>query len=69
MQYGISIRDIIEHIGPCPGNRTDYHIDHIKPLSLFDLRNEEEIRKVFAPKNHQWLRAEENLSKNNKFNS
>jgi hypothetical protein len=65
--YGINIQSIIDHLGPCPGNRNEYHIDHIRPLSSFDLRNETEIQEAFAPENHQWLRAEENLSKGCKY--
>jgi len=64
--YGVNIRDIINHLGPCPGDRSDYHIDHIKPLSLFDLSKKNEIQKAFAPTNHQWLLKEDNLSKGNK---
>jgi len=44
----------------------DYHIDHIKPCSSFDLLNPEEQRKCFHYSNLQILTAEENLSKSNK---
>lgn len=63
--YGIDIESIIKYIGPCPGNRKDYHIDHIKPLSSFDLSKASEIQKAFAPENHQWLTKEENRKKSN----
>ena len=65
--YGINIQDIINHLGPCPGNITEYHIDHIKPLDSFDLQLESEIQKAFAPTNHQWLLGSENLRKSNKI--
>lgn len=44
-----------------------YHIDHIKPLVSFDLENPEEIKKAFAPENHQWLLAEDNMKKGCKY--
>lgn len=62
-EYGINYVAIIEYLGPCPGNRSDYHIDHIKPLCLFDLNDSEQIKLAFAPENHQWLLKEENLKK------
>ncbi len=54
---------IIEHLGPCPGPRHLWHVDHIKPLSSFDFSDPEQVRLAFAPDNHQWLTARENLSK------
>ncbi len=65
--YGIRIQDIINHIGPCPGNLSEYYIDHIKPLSSFDLTKEIEIQKAFAPENHQWLTKEDNLRKGDRY--
>lgn len=66
-EYGINYQAIFEHLGPCPGNRSEYHIDHIKPLCLFDFNDNIQVRKAFAPENHRWLTAEENLKKGNKF--
>ncbi len=54
---------IINFLGPCPGKREEYHIDHIKPLCNFDFNNLKEIQKAFAPKNHQWLLIKDNLRK------
>lgn len=65
--YGIDWNAILENLGPCPGNLKDYHIDHIRPLSLFDFDNPEQVKQAFAPNNHQWLRKEENLKKHNKI--
>lgn len=67
-EYGINYNEIINHLGECPGNRKEYHIDHIKPISMFDFTKIEEIQKAFAPDNHQWLLAKENLKKGNKYN-
>lgn len=44
-----------------------WHIDHVKPLAMFDLTNEEEIRKACNFKNLQPLWAKENWSKQNKY--
>ena len=44
-----------------------YSIDHITPLSSFDLSNSYEIKKAFSPENHQWLLFKENCSKGDKF--
>lgn len=66
-QYGIDFNAIIKKLGPCPGKRYDWHIDHIKPLSLFDFNDIEQIKLAFAPSNHQWLPRNENLIKHNKY--
>ena len=45
----------------------EIHLDHIKPVSLFDLSNEEEQVKAFNYKNMQPLWAYDNLKKHNKY--
>ncbi len=65
-KYGIHYKKIIEHLKPFPKNVKEYHVDHIIPLSSFDLNNPEQIKKAFAPENHQWLTAEENQKKGSK---
>ena len=66
-EFKINYKEIIEHLKPFPKDITKYHIDHIKPLCTFNLNNEEEVKKAFAPENHQWLLAEENLKKGGKY--
>lgn len=65
-QYGIDIAKIAEHLGSCPGSMKDFHIDHIVPLSSFDLTDINQLQKAFSPENHQWLTAEENMRKGSK---
>lgn len=67
-KYGINFETIISHLGPCPGNPKDYHIDHIIPLSSFDFTDPIQIKVAFAPINHQWLLKEDNLKKKAKYN-
>lgn len=75
-EYGIDYGKIIEHLmknrpegvaNEDLGNYREWHIDHIMPLSKFDLNNPDEVKKAFAPENHQWLTAEENMRKGNKI--
>jgi len=61
--YQDNKENIIKHLKPFPVNIKAYHIDHIIPLASFDFSIDSEIKKAFAPKNHQWLLAEENLKK------
>lgn len=71
--YGIDYQAIIEHLKPFPKDRENYHVDHIIPLCSFNFENEngsqnlEEIKRAFAPENHQWLLAPENLSKGSRM--
>ena len=46
---------------------TVWHIDHVIPLSRFDLNNEEEQMIAFNWRNTMPLSCQENLSKNNKI--
>jgi hypothetical protein len=47
-------------------NHGEWHIDHIRPCSIFDLTNEAEQKKCFHYTNLQPLWASENLSKGNR---
>ncbi len=60
-EYGVDIEAIWKHLGPCPGE--GYHIDHVVPLSCFDLTDDDQVKRAFAPENHQWLLAAQNLEK------
>lgn len=62
----INYQSIINHLYksiPLDYGNKIYHIDHILPLCSFDFTNEEEIKKAFAPENHQWLTPEQNYKK------
>jgi hypothetical protein len=59
----INYEKVIAHLGPCPGSRHEWHVDHIIPLYKFDFGVKEDIKKAFAPNNLRWLPAKENLIK------
>lgn len=67
-EYGINYQKICDHLGPMPNDGEKYHIDHIVPICLFDFDDTDQIKKAFAPENHQWLTQFENLSKGSKIN-
>lgn len=65
-EYGIDYQAIVKKLMrglPTDFNNVKYHIDHIIPLCSFDLNDPEQIKKAFSPKNHRWLKAEDNLMK------
>jgi len=70
---GCSIDKLWEHLekqfkdGMTRQNQGEWHIDHIKPCSLFDLTDPEQQKECFNYKNLQPLWAEENLSKRAKW--
>lgn len=67
---GIDWKKVVEQLAknlPKDYYEREYHIDHIKPLCSFDLEDSEQVKVAFAPDNHQWLLAEENLSKGGKY--
>jgi 5-methylcytosine-specific restriction endonuclease McrA len=69
-KYGIDYGKIASRLvatRPADFNERQYHIDHIIPLSKFDFNNPAEVAKAFAPENHQWLPAEENIRKSDKI--
>jgi|SRR3989344_791991 len=66
-KYGLDFNKIIEKLKPFPQDIRKFEIDHIIPLSKFDLNNPENVGKAFAPSNLQWLSMEDNRRKSNKI--
>lgn len=72
IKYGIDYEDIVRHL-----NNTipkDYHknpkkycMDHIIPLSVFDLKKDSEVRKAQSKENIQWLTVKDNIQKRDKL--
>lgn len=60
-KYGIDYNAIFEKVGPRPED--GYELDHIIPISIFDLDNPEHVRLCHVPENFQWLPAFDNGSK------
>lgn len=73
IKYGINYELIIEHLKPFPEEIAKYEIDHIRPLCSFKFVREdgstdlEEVKRAFAPENHQFLLAKDNMSKGGKW--
>lgn len=57
------------HTGMTWENQGKWHIDHIKPISLFDFKgvDDPEFKKCWSLENLQPLWAEENIKKSNKY--
>jgi hypothetical protein len=70
---GYTNQELVIHIGSLflPGmsweNRTEWHIDHIKPISLFVKEGITDNKIICALSNLQPLWAEDNLRKNDKY--
>ena len=56
-----------DNLGRYDKNRPTWHIDHIKPLSLFDLTDNEQVKLACHYTNLQPLWAEENLRKHDRY--
>lgn len=66
-KYGINWQEIIESLKPFPEDLKNFEIDHIIPLYIFDLTNNEEVKKEFSSSNLQWLTRKENRRKSGKI--
>ncbi len=70
---GCSIEELKKHLeskfteGMSWDNYGEWHIDHIKPLSSFNLENREELLKACNYNNLQPLWAKDNLSKGDRY--
>lgn len=60
-KYYIDWEGIMKVLTPIPKPRNKYHVDHIIPLWKFDLSNFEQIHLAFAPENHRWMLAGDNM--------
>ena len=56
--YGYSVKEMRE---------MNYHIDHIIPISLYNLKDKKDVARCFNSLNLRWLSAEENTSKGNRI--
>ena len=75
-KYGIVIKDLVNKMeidAICLGYTAkelismNYHIDHIIPISLYNISDENEIQKCCSPLNLRWLPAKENLIKGDRL--
>jgi len=70
---GCTIKEFKQHIesqfseGMSWDNHGEWHIDHIKPISSFDLTQEAEQKKAFHYLNVQPLWAIDNMRKGSKW--
>ena len=48
-------------------NWFNFHIDHVRPISSFDVSKEDEFLEAFSWKNSQPLLKEDNIRKGNKY--
>lgn len=64
-EYGIDFDAIFSRLGGRPS--TEHELDHIIPLTKFDLSNPEHVRLAHLPCNLRWITSTENKSKSNKI--
>lgn len=62
-ELGVDWKGIMKVLTPIPKPRKDYHVDHIIPLYKFDLSDIEQILTAFAPENHRWTLAKDNMGR------
>lgn len=63
-KYGLDWKGIIRQLTPIPKPRSKYQVDHIIPLFRFDLTDFEQVQIAFAPENHRWMLAKDNMRRN-----
>lgn len=70
---GCEVNELIEHLeskftdGMTMANYGKWHVDHIKPCALFDMKLDSEQKLCFHYSNLQPLWAEDNLLKSDKY--
>lgn len=62
-EYGIDFEAIYNYVGERPGSGKDWHLDHIIPISIFDLDNPEHVKLSNIPENFRWFPGRLNESK------
>lgn len=67
IEYGIDINALVEAVGPCPGPRDEWHIDHVIPCCAFDHTKPDEIRACWHPSNLRWMPAKDNMRKGGSY--
>lgn len=60
-EYGIDFGEIYAKLGPRPTDK--HHLDHIIPISLFQLDIPEHVKLANSTENLQWLEGSDNLLK------
>lgn len=63
--YGIDYQAIFEKVGPKPND--DFQLDHIIPISKFNLDDPEQVLLCHSPENFRWIPSNENLMKSDKI--
>ena len=66
IEYNINVNDIYDLIGERPS--PEYHLDHILPISAFNLLEPLHIKACWDKHNLQWLINSDNVRKSNKYN-
>lgn len=66
-EYGIDYIGIINYLKPTNEIMKTRHVDHIIPVSYFNLNNCDDIKLCFSKENLQWLIGSKNISKNNRI--
>ena len=67
-KYGIDYKEIVQHLKKTRPkdykiNPKKYEVDHIKPLSSFNLTKDSEVRKAQSKENVQWIIVKEHIAK------